>query len=522
MERGKQFWTIGAVCILVLALGPAAPAQYGGGTGEPNDPYLIYTPQQMNAIGADPNDWDKHFKLMADIDLSEFVYDRAPIAPDVDDATRFQGMPFEGVFDGNECTVSHLTIEGSGHLGLFGKLSSEARVSNLTMEAVDVNGTGDYVAALAGINEGRIENCHSTGVISGCVYVGGLVGYDSRGSISSSSSTSTIMAADNVGGLVGRSYEDELLTCHSSGSVTGGDNAGGLAGVNWEGALLECYSTARVSGNDNVGGLVGYGVLNSVSRCYSTGEVTGHDDIGGLVGCNRGSVANCYSTGMVAGSSCVGGLIGQTDYASVSNCYSTGSVTGSHEVGGLVGDEYRENVVSSFWDVETSGWARSAAGTGLRTSEMQTAATFLAAGWDLVEETDNGAEDIWYLPEGDYPHLAWELEAHPSCPVSVIELSARNFDGTIAEGVVLVDFYATWCSYCVMQAPILEEVAAEVQGQAVVAKLDVDMARSVAQAYGVTAIPTLILFRDGEVVERFVGLTEAEELVAAIERAVAD
>jgi hypothetical protein len=50
-----------------------AQAKYGGGTGEPNDPYLIYTAEQMNAIGADPNDWDEHFKLMADIDLNGYV-----------------------------------------------------------------------------------------------------------------------------------------------------------------------------------------------------------------------------------------------------------------------------------------------------------------------------------------------------------------------------------------------------------------------------------------------------------------
>jgi hypothetical protein len=47
-----------------------AYAKYGGGTGEPNDPYLICTAEQMNTIGAEPNDWDKHFKLIADIDLS--------------------------------------------------------------------------------------------------------------------------------------------------------------------------------------------------------------------------------------------------------------------------------------------------------------------------------------------------------------------------------------------------------------------------------------------------------------------
>ncbi|UCF17746.1 MAG: hypothetical protein JSW59_09835, partial [Phycisphaerales bacterium] len=64
--RGKANRLKLLLCVLFLAL--PARAKYGGGTGEPDDPYLIYTAEQMNTIGAEPNDWDKHFKLMADID----------------------------------------------------------------------------------------------------------------------------------------------------------------------------------------------------------------------------------------------------------------------------------------------------------------------------------------------------------------------------------------------------------------------------------------------------------------------
>ena len=59
--------------LIAVSLGSlSARAQYGGGTGEPNDPYLLYTPEHLNTIGAEPNDWDKHFKLMADLDLSAY------------------------------------------------------------------------------------------------------------------------------------------------------------------------------------------------------------------------------------------------------------------------------------------------------------------------------------------------------------------------------------------------------------------------------------------------------------------
>ena len=69
-------------------------------------------------------------------------------------------------------------------------------------------------------------------------------------------------------------------------------------------------------------------------------------------------------------------------------------------------------VVASFWDTQTSGQATSAGGTGKTTAEMQTAKTFLDAGWDFVGETKNGMADIWWIDEGkDYPRLWWELPA---------------------------------------------------------------------------------------------------------------
>jgi len=104
----------------------------------------------------------------------------------------------------------------------------------------------------------------------------------------------------------------------------------------------------------------------------------------------------------------------------VTQCYSTGSVSGigqdSWEIGGLVGNTYQGSVTGCFWDIQTSGQATSAGGTGKTTAQMQTAKTFLDAGWDFVGETKNGTEDIWWINEGkDYPRLWWELgdEASP-------------------------------------------------------------------------------------------------------------
>jgi hypothetical protein len=150
------------------------------------------------------------------------------------------------------------------------------------------------------------------------------------------------------------------------------------------GPITNSYATANVSGDEEVGGLVGF-VDGPISNCYCEAVVSGNDYIGGLVGWNHGTITNCYSKG--------------------------GSVSGNRWFGGLVGyNGYRGTVMDSFWDIQTSAQTDSAGGTGLTTTEMQTAATFLQAGWDFVGETENGTEDIWAICEGtNYPRLVWQI-----------------------------------------------------------------------------------------------------------------
>jgi hypothetical protein len=374
-------------------------ARYGGGTGEPNDPYLIYTAEQMNAIGAEPNDWGKCFRLMNDIDLSGFDgKDGRPmfhiIAPDIDPASiYYQGTAFTGVFDGGGHKLSHLTITGVSYLGLFGELADGAQVYNLQIEDANVTGSGDFIAALVGESRAAITHCSSTGA----VHATGKVGE----------------RAYNVGGLIASNFGD-VTSCHNTAAVTGGTDVGGLVGSNW-GILTRCYSTGRVRGGGSVGGFVGEN-LSIVDGCYASGPAAGEAYVGGLVGENyQGQVTDCYSRGAVSGNWSVGGLVGQnggrTDagkQASVTRCYSAGAVQGQNYVGGLVGENLAA-VAGSFWDSQTSGQITSAGGTGKATTELQKAKTFLDAGWDVVGETANGTEDIWWIEEGkDYPRLWWE------------------------------------------------------------------------------------------------------------------
>jgi len=311
-------------------------------------------------------------------------------------------------------------------------------------------------------------------------------------------------------------------------NILGSDCIGGLAGYNDEGDVDACHSTGAVAGTWVVGGLVGVN-SGSIENSCSSADITAVKGVGGLVGRNRSLVANCYSTAAICGSVYVGGLVGDNDpNAMVTHSYSASVIDNNSDpanqtepegIGGLTGRNMGD-VIDCFWDVEISDFSLDGDGLDLTTAQMQTADTFLNAGWDFVCEAVNGTEDIWSISEPNYPRLAWELQEVPACPAAVVELYERNFDATIAQGVVLVDFYATWCSHCRTQAPILDDVAEQVRGKAQVAKLDIDQARSVAQSYGVTAIPTLIVFREGEIFERFLGVTQAPILIAAIQSAI--
>jgi thioredoxin 1 len=98
----------------------------------------------------------------------------------------------------------------------------------------------------------------------------------------------------------------------------------------------------------------------------------------------------------------------------------------------------------------------------------------------------------------------------------VKELTVDNFKETIATGTVLVDFWAPWCGPCKMQTPILDKVAEAVGDTAVIAKVNVDEHAPLAAQFGVRSIPTLILFKDGEKVQDFIGVQQEAALVAAL------
>jgi len=343
----------------------ASPFENVAGAGTEIDPYLIYTTDELNMIRQYPYEWDKHFKLMADIDLSRY-------AEEYFEVIGRYGWPFTGVFDGNGHTISNFTYTSTSliYIGFFGC-----------------------------VKEGTIKNL-------GLIYpnIGDGTLYD-------------------VGSLVGCLQMGIIKNCYvKSGNITGIEHVGGLVGVNSSGIITSSYATSSVTGNFETGGLVGEN--------------------------SSGTITNCYSNSIVSGEWCIGGLVGVNSSGTITNSYAASYLSGDYwSVSGLVG-ENSGSITSSFWNIETIEQKTSEGGIELTTAEMQTVGTFLETGWDFVDETENGTEDIWWINEGqNYPRLWWqlgELSAFSPNPrngikelIQPIILSWKSFESAVGHDIYL-------------------------------------------------------------------------------------
>ncbi|UCF14595.1 MAG: hypothetical protein JSW59_14365, partial [Phycisphaerales bacterium] len=493
------------LAVLCLSSLPA-PAQYGGGTGEPDDPYLICTAEQMNEIGANfRKDWDKHFKLMADIDMSAYIdRDYRIIGSNNNNA-------FRGVFDGNGKRIWNLSYTSTSrdYAGLFGYIRGpKAEIKNLELVNPNIHaGTGSYVGSLVGYNEGLVTNCCARSVtVSGRNRIGGLIGYtrdltvtdcdvkggsvsgeddvgglvgsngvdisnchascrvsgnksigglvgDNSGPITDSSARGRITAAEReAGGLVGDN-SGPLTNCYARGDVRANRSAGGLVGSN-SGSIMSCWASGDISGEQSIGGLVGSSSHETIDNCYARGTVTGEYDIGGLVGRNRRIIRNSYATGGITGENRVGGLVGGNTWpGKITNCYSIGVVIGTTDVGGLVGFNDEGVIKFSFWDVQTSGrnnmcgQERLGIGCdnagGKTTAAMQRKSTFLDAGWEFASAGGNGTDGIWIICDGlSYPEFTRQFVIGDFDGDNRVDLSDFAF---LAERWLSVDRRFFWC-----------------------------------------------------------------------------
>ncbi|MHB0947200.1 MAG: PASTA domain-containing protein, partial [Sedimentisphaerales bacterium] len=276
---------------IVVSLGAA----YSGGSGEPNDPYLIRTPANLNNLGAISTHWDKCFKLVADINMAAYTGTQYKI---IGNGT----TQFTGTFDGNGHIIRNLTYTTTASapcVGLFG-YTENATIKDLGIEDINIDADGTYVGGLVGWQEGgTITNCYSTGAV-----------------------TTTSSTYYYAGGLIGSQTGGTATNCYSIGSVTASAPtstsscfAGGLIGYQSDGTVTDCYSTGSVISSGGrysyAGGLVGMQYESTTTNCNSTGAVN----------CSASNSASSYGSKASAG-----GLIGEQQYGTVTNCYSTGAV----------------------------------------------------------------------------------------------------------------------------------------------------------------------------------------------------
>ncbi|MGP1451066.1 MAG: thioredoxin [Wolinella sp.] len=91
-----------------------------------------------------------------------------------------------------------------------------------------------------------------------------------------------------------------------------------------------------------------------------------------------------------------------------------------------------------------------------------------------------------------------------------IELNSTNFDEVVKSGVSLVDFWAPWCGPCRMVAPVIEELAADFEGKANICKVNTDEEQELAVKYGIRSIPTILFFKNGEIVDQMIGASSKQ------------
>ena len=334
-------------------------------------------------------------------------------------------------------------VHGNGEVGgLVGSVWGSTIENSYT--TTSVTGTGNEVGGLVGgsFSSGLIVNSHATGNVTGNSDVGGLIGSSWRVTVRNSYATGSVTGTSgNIGGLVGDTFSSVTVAdSHATGSVIGTRQVGGLVGSGFSADVSNSYSTGDVTGTGEVGGLIG-SAGGTITGSYATGTVTATgNEVGGLVGTiwgasitgshatgnvttvgnevgglvggsfSSGTITASYATGSVNGNREVSGFLGSSWGVTIRNSYAVGAVSGHNDVGGLVGDKFGSdnNVISSYWDTQSTGQLSSVGGTGQSTSQLQspTSNTGIYADWN---------SDWWdFGTSSQYPVLKLPLRLGPT------------------------------------------------------------------------------------------------------------
>lgn len=304
------------------------------------------------------------------------------------------------VYEKNGGVMKNGDVNGDTDVGLFGFIDEKGVVKNITVkDSVFKNGYMD-IGAIAGTNDGIIQNCksanntvygnHSVGGIVGCngytadtvsltncensshvtalSQGGGIAGANSYdGTIENCTNNGTVDGTDKIGGIVG-SNSSKIADCENNGAVTAtGDYAGGIAAAMGNAEVVNCTNHGTVIADSTakpgydgyfIGGIAGMAQGNTtVANCTNTGDVSSAGgDVGGIVGRLEGtSSVKCSSnSGTITAKTYSGGIVGRMSYSGpgsvINNCFNTGKVTtavGGYHAGGIVGQNGRASTTDT-------------------------------------------------------------------------------------------------------------------------------------------------------------------------------
>ena len=376
-----------------------ASAQFSGsGNGTESDPYLIYSATQLYQMNNFLNQPEVVFKLMTDIDLSDFIAENfndegwTPIGS--------SSNSFQGKFLGNNHKITSLTINkpNKDYIGLWGYVSN-ATISDLKLECQNISGQ-NYVGCLVGrseestisgisvtnteihasssslggiigyANKTSLNNCSYVGRVVGTEKVGGAIGYFGDATISNVKSIANVEGSECVGGCVGRLYSSASRSStlksifHKGDLVNSGNFTGGIVGsVGYAATLLNCTHRGNIKGKLYVGGIMGGHTERSlltknIKSCTVAGDINGLEDVGGIIGygffkstsdSDPFHVLDCSYSGKLQGSYNVGGISGYQENGSINRCISNGaSIKGTKCIGGIIGKNENVTVQNCF------------------------------------------------------------------------------------------------------------------------------------------------------------------------------
>ena len=347
----------------------------GSGSGTKDDPYLIFNPIQLHNIRNFTGYDDVYFKLMSDIDLTEFIDDNSPT--EGWEPIGSVQSPFMGNLDGDGHTISGIRIDRKVDCVGFFSCVKNANISNLMFEGSTIKGNSHVGACIgaadnsvingvsalfnnvdgqkftAGLIGSAQDGCHITSAqYAGAVnvtggYVGGLVSwvYDNVSISKSTVNATTIIGkGDYVGGLVGFSFESNYADNSISANLISGslNYTGGAIGFASGMTVSNSYAfVGNIKGGAYTGGFVGKNTQSTdkVSNCGVVANVDGTEYVGGFNGAFNGTANNVFAIGDIASTeSYCGGIAGQTTDASISNSYFSGNINGGgNYVGGIAG-----------------------------------------------------------------------------------------------------------------------------------------------------------------------------------------